>query len=285
MGFRAATAEDVPAIAAFLRDHADQAMYPLSNLLSDGLGRETALQMRFWLRENDGNITGALGLSGQGFLLPMMPDADDKDWRGVLCGLGGETVIGIIGETHQARACISMAGLDRAAKFLDDDEPGFALDLARLNVPTRAGARLKAPDQSDRAQLIGWRADYHAEVLGTSPDQAQALAEKDIDLYLDRDSHRILLQDGSPVAMTGFTAALPDIVQIGGVYTPPALRGRGHARCALALHLVEARRHGAERAVLFAANEPAVRAYRALGFLPAGSMSAIIFAEPQAIRT
>jgi predicted GNAT family acetyltransferase len=59
---------------------------------------------------------------------------------------------------------------------------------------------------------------------------------------------------------------LPDVVQVGGVYTPPALRGKGHARLALALHLAEARGKGVGRAILYAFSEPAARAYRAIGF-------------------
>jgi predicted GNAT family acetyltransferase len=61
------------------------------------------------------------------------------------------------------------------------------------------------------------------------------------------------------------------------------LRNRGYARQAVALHLAEARASGVRRAVLFAASEPAERAYRALGFQPAGRMSIVLLLEPEVV--
>ena len=78
--------------------------------------------------------------------------------------------------------------------------------------------------------------------------------------------------------MTGLNAELPEAVQVGGVYTPPGMRGRGYARAAVALHLDQARRTGIPRAVLFAASDAAARAYTAIGFRPAGRMAMILFA-------
>jgi predicted GNAT family acetyltransferase len=72
-------------------------------------------------------------------------------------------------------------------------------------------------------------------------------------------------------------------VQVGGIYTPPALRGRGLARAAVALHLAEARNTGVSRAVLFAASPAAARAYTAIGFQPNGSFALVLFAAPVTI--
>ncbi|MGL4279266.1 MAG: GNAT family N-acetyltransferase, partial [Albidovulum sp.] len=95
--------------------------------------------------------------------------------------------------------------------------------------------------------------------------------------YLARDSHRILERNGIPVATTGFTAELSGVVQIGGVYTLPDLRGRGYARAAVALHLAEGRQKGIRRALLFAANAAAARAYQAIGFRPNVWMAMILY--------
>ena len=131
----------------------------------------------------------------------------------------------------------------------------------------------------DRSLLIRWREAYHLESLGTEPGKARAAAQKDIDGYIQRDSHRLLMVDDQPVSMTGFNATLPEIVQIGGVFTPPALRGRAYARTAVALHLTEARAAGVRRAVLFAASNAAVSAYVAIGFAPAGTFSLVLFSD------
>ena len=85
--------------------------------------------------------------------------------------------------------------------------------------------------------------------------------------------------------MTGFNSQFEDVVQIGGVYTPPEKRGRGHARRALAMHLAEARSKGATQAVLFAANAAAARAYEAVGFQRASDFALVMFSEAQKIST
>ncbi len=72
---------------------------------------------------------------------------------------------------------------------------------------------------------------------------------------------------GTIVATTAFNAQIPEMVQVGGVYTPPASRGRGYARCVVAGSLLDARADGtADRAILFTPNPAAARAYEAIGF-------------------
>ena len=74
----------------------------------------------------------------------------------------------------------------------------------------------------------------------------------------------------------GFDAALPDIVQLGGIYTPPAVRGRGFAKVAVAASLLVARDRGSSRAVLFTNNPSAARAYEAIGFRRIGDYSLVL---------
>jgi len=280
MMVRVATEADVPALQSFLRLHVDVAMFALSNLTNDGLGTYGARQMRFWLAPDDnGRIVGALGLSGAGFLLPVLGDAADELASRAKELLAGERLIGISAAADQAALLIESLSLT-APLARDANEPGFALDLARIVVPTASDARLLRLTHMDRPLLNEWRAKYHVEVLGTAPSEASAAAAQDIDAYLQIDSHRILEMSGSPVAITGFNAILPDVVQVGGVYTPPLLRGKGYARLALALHLVEAREKGAGRAILYAFSKQAARAYRAIGFEPAGRMRFLLFAKP-----
>lgn len=279
MKVRPATEADVPALKSYLRDHVDVAMFALANLTNDGLGSFGARQMRFWLALEGDRIVGALGLSGAGFLLPVLGKASDVLATGAKAFLANERLIGISAEADQAALLVASLGL--TSPFARDaNEPGFALDLDRIVMPAAEGARLLRPTQDNRALLIDWRAHYHVEVLGTVPGEATAAASQDIDAYLQIDSHRILEVSGSPVAMTGFNAILPDVVQVGGVYTPPALRGKGHARLALALHLAEVREKGVGRAILYAFSEQAARAYRAIGFRPAGRMRFLLFANP-----
>jgi predicted GNAT family acetyltransferase len=108
-------------------------------------------------------------------------------------------------------------------------------------------------------------------VLG--PDGLGERVRAGVEASLGRGSAWVLERDGELLAHTGFNAQLPDAVQIGGVWTPHPLRGRGYARCAVASHLLAARETGATLALLFTteANLPARRAYAALGFEASGS--------------
>jgi predicted GNAT family acetyltransferase len=61
-------------------------------------------------------------------------------------------------------------------------------------------------------------------------------------------------------------------VQIGGVWTPPPLRSRGHARAVVGGSLLLARAQGMRRSVLFTGedNVAALRSYERLGYVRAG---------------
>ena len=277
MSFRAATGGEAAAIAAFLRLYLDQAMFPLSNLTHHGMGREGRYQMRFWLREDGGRIVAALGLSAMGMVLPVLPGQGEGDLRPLRGLLAGEAVEGIIGPPDWAAPLQSALGLTCAPVDHRADEPGFALDLASLILPADPSLTLAPLTAAHRPLALDWRARYREEVMGTPPARSRTIAAQDIDTYMARDSHRLLISDGQPVAMTGFNAELPEAVQVGGVYTPPEVRGRGYARAAVALHLDQARRTGTTRAVLFAASDAAARAYTAIGFRPAGRMAMILF--------
>lgn len=277
MSFREAREDEAADIAAFLNAHVDQAMFPLSNLTHHGMGRKGRYEMRFWLMGQGDGITAAVGLSAMGMLLPVVPGLSEADLAPLRPMLAGETISGLIGPTDQADALREALDLAREDADHIDDEPGFALDLTQLILPDDPALTLRPITVEDMPLMIRWRAAYREEVMATPPEGREAAAREDMETYLARDSHRILERNGIPVATTGFNAELPEAVQIGGVYTPPQERGRGCARAAVALHLAEVRQKGIRRAVLFAANDAAARAYRAIGFQPNGRMTLIFF--------
>jgi predicted GNAT family acetyltransferase len=87
----------------------------------------------------------------------------------------------------------------------------------------------------------------------------------------------VVEHDGAVVATCTHNAVLPDAVQVGGVFTPPLLRGRGHARAVVATSLIDARAAGATRATLFTPRADALAAYRAVGFEPVGRYAIVLF--------
>lgn len=276
---RAAEARDLPALTAFLGARVETSMFPLGNLLGHGFGSDGPRQMRFWIAGDP--PTGVVGLSGAGMILPQI---DPAEARAAARALAGLSVAGLAGESAQLRALIPALGLSDTSFRMNHDEPQFSLSLADLVLPECSGLHLVPAAEADRDLLVGWRADYDVEVLGGTPDAARAEAERTIDGWIAAGSHRVLLRDGTPVAMTGFNASLPGIVQIGGVWTPPALRRQGLARRAVALHLAEARDRGVSRATLFSASDHAARAYRALGFVQTGRFTLTLLRDPQEVR-
>lgn len=276
---REAGPDDRAAVEALLTARIDQAMFPLSNLRTHGLTfgdfpSAHAHASRFW-RVGDQSV---VALTRGGMILALL--APDCDLSGLLSAFAGQTLQGAAGPAASLRPVLRALDLAGTPARLDEDEPGFTLALAHLRMPDVPGTSLVPASTVALDLLIGWRAAATVETQGMPTARAWDRAAEDVEGWLDRDSHRVLLQAGKPVALTGFNAQLPEIVQIGGVYTPPDLRNRGYARRAVALHLAEARAQGGTRAVLFAATPAAVRAYRALGFQPAADFALVLFHKP-----
>ncbi|WP_375691924.1 GNAT family N-acetyltransferase [Pseudooceanicola sp. LIPI14-2-Ac024] len=274
------TEADLPAVEAFLAAHADHAMFALSNLATEGLARDggqnAARSMFVWAWGDP--VTAVIAITAEGMILPVLPREAAAHWAEIAPELAGRRAFGITGEAGAARAGFRALGLGQSGVALDRDEPHFALELEALEVPAGHDAfAVVAPGPGQRALMEDWRAVYHVEVLGTRPEHAAAMAKRDIEIALARDTYRMILRDGVPVSMAGINAAAPGIVQVGGVFTPPELRGQGLARHAVAALLADRRARGAKRAVLFAASEAAARAYVAIGFRRIGDYTLTLF--------
>ena len=273
--------DDSDAIEALLTARIDQAMFPLVNLRDHGFANGTFPSphehaIRIWRLG-----TSLIALTRAGMILPLLDGSPDL--AGLRTALHGLTVTGAVGPAASARPILATLGIDHLPTTSNRDEPGFTLDLTHLVLPDLPGTTLRPIAPDDLPLLTSWRETYIGEVLGQTGPTAKARAEAELAAYLLKDSHRLLLHHGRPVAMTGFNATLPEIVQIGGVYTPADLRGRGYARHAVALHLAEARGKGTARAVLFAANDAAARAYRAIGFRRAEDFTLFLLKNPVVI--
>ena len=277
MTWRVAQDGDLDWMQSFLMGNLQSSMFLLSNLRDHGLHDRTSDKgMTIWLSK--GAAPGVFAITNSGMILLQAPNADAAMWRSANDLIADRSLLtGCLGETGQVRTFLSSAGLNDVPTLINDDEPAFRLDLAELAMPQEQGGELVPLSAAPRELAVQWRTEYHLEVMGTPKSKASTLAEADITNYIEKDSHRALLIDGQPVAMTGFNATLRSVVQIGGVYTPPDLRGRGYGRLALALHLQEARIKGVTKSILFAASTAAVRAYMSLGYQRAGEFSLVIF--------
>lgn len=191
---------------------------------------------------------------------------------------------GIIGPWEQVRRAREVLGTDALSVLTESKEDLFTLDLSRLQVPEalRSGrVRCRAVRPEDiEAFLLEWRIAYDVEALGARPDQAmRERVRSSVEQAMQAGILWVLEEDGKVVATTAFNADAGDSVQVGGVFTPPALRSRGHAGAVVAGSLLEARGRGAETAVLFTGedNGPAQACYRRLGFERVGDYGVVLF--------
>ncbi len=279
---RPARAGDEAAIETFLADHAETSLFLRGNLHNLGLfDRESPHGTGYWLAEA-GGITAVFGLSNAGFALSQAPDAAPALWAAFADAVAGRRLAGLAGESAQVAQAKRALGVEAAGFSLDSPEPLYRLDLADLVIPGVPGT-LRRPAEADRPLLEDWHRAYVTELRMSTPDQVSAEARNRAARAIAEPNTRLLTVDGTPVAMTALNARLPDMVQIGGVYTPPSLRGRGYARRIVALHLAELRAEGVQTAILFASGAAACRAYEAIGFQHIGSYALAILKQPVTI--
>ena len=163
----------------------------------------------------------------------------------------------------------------------------FRLELDRLVIPAplaRGEVRCLRATVEDVQLLTEWRVEYCVEAMGDreSPELV-ASSRRDIERVVDKRACFVLRDAGDRVVSTsGFNAELPDCVQIGGVYTPKALRGRGYAQAVVAGSLLVSRDAGVSCSILFTReqNVAACHAYRALGYAIIGDYGLVRFRAP-----
>jgi len=279
-------AGDEAALDTFLARHADTSMFLRSNARSAGLtDRGQPMQATYVAALEGGLIAGVAAHCWNGMVLVQAPEGGHAAAATLeAVRRSGRTVTGFSGPWDQVVAARAALGLAAAPAAKDSRDELYVLDLARLVVPPElaSGAlRCRHPAATELELLVDWRVRFAVEALGATdgPDLRQASAD-DVRLQHERGTDWLLLAGATPVSYSVFNAMLADIVQIGGVWTPPERRGRGYARSVVAGSLLAARKQGIARAVLFAdpANEAARRAYLFLGFRIVGDYGLVLLA-------
>ncbi|UWQ19161.1 GNAT family N-acetyltransferase [Jannaschia sp. M317] len=245
-------------------------MFLRSNLAAHGLRGTYPHATRFW---TDG--TAVLGLTRAGFALPFAPDGWDVNRAAH--AMSGMDLNGIIGPAAVARPLLAACGLSQAPMQRNDDAPQMGLSLDALVTPDGPGKLVPLDAHAGQAAL--WRLAANREAEAGAQDIEGARAE--VARWIAQDRGRLLIDGDTPLALTGLNAALPDIVQVGGVYVPPARRGARLAGRAVALDLDRRRALGVTRATLFADSVQALRSYARLGFVRTGTVALILFDGPQ----
>lgn len=266
---RRASPDDAPAIEAFLARHPDTSMFLRGNLEAHGIdASDHDHASTYFLWPDTGEIRAVFGCSNHGFLMIQAPGQEDEALSGAVHALAGREVQGLTGETGQVRAWLSVLGLRDALRY-EHVEPLYRLDLSELDESDDAG---RLPREEDLDLLTEWYAQYEADTGLGNPDPVQRAAEGRARARraIAGSTVLVMTEGDRPVAMAEINAQVADHVQVGGVFVPPAARGRGLGRRVTALLLCRARANGARVAILFANNPAAARAYEAIGFRRVG---------------
>jgi uncharacterized protein len=267
---------DEPAMRAFLMPRAASSMFLLSNLRAAGLVDEAKPFQATYVGAFDGagELVGVAAHCWNGMVLVQAPV------------LARELAIAAVERSNRAIAgfsgpadhvAIARTAFELPAATVDEVESLYGLALADLQVPAALAngeVTCRRPIASDMPTLAAWRRAYHVESLGAEDSgEVAASAAREI----ARMPLWVLEAAGEVVAMTGFNAQIPGVVQVGGVYTPPSRRGRGYARSVVAGSLVDVRERGdADRAILFTPSPAAARAYEAIGFRRIGDYALVM---------
>lgn len=188
---------------------------------------------------------------------------------------GTRPIAGILGEDRQANFVIDKLGLDTSLFAINYQEKLFLLNLEKMMAPPTihsSNCTLKTIQDCELDVIKEWLIAYHIETLGddaNNPKLEESIIAEIQDKQLSQ-NRWVLFANKTPVSLCGFNANLPDIVQLGPVYTPPSLRNKGFARIAVYLCLKQAAAQQVKRAILFTNDNAAIRAYLALGFQQIG---------------
>lgn len=199
----------------------------------------------------------------------------------------GRGINGFLGPAPQVGAAIEELKLTVVKPKHHSAEILYSLDLDQLRVPAALEAgrvECRRGSEADRDLRIDWGMAFMAEAMDVedTPESRAYFAGR-LESGDKTGSSFILYADGRPVSISGFNTRVPDCVQIGGVFTPPELRGRGYGRAVVAGSLLLARESSVTRSVLFTESDnlAAQRAYEALGYKQVGNYALVFFNERQ----
>jgi ribosomal protein S18 acetylase RimI-like enzyme len=278
---------DEALLERFLAAHPHSSLFLLSNSRAAGLlDGELPYQGAYVGAFEEGALRAVAALYWSGILVLQAPEPEHLDLVvEAVARRATRPLRGFSGPWSQVERARRVLGLEGAACTLEGKEVLFALELSRLRIPPALASgevHSRRAREEDADLLARWRHDYLVEIMGKRPGEPlMAEAREFVSRLRQEGSLFVLTQGPSVVALSAFNARLPEVVQIGGVYTPPDLRSRGHARAVVAGSLRMALADGVGSAVLYTPvdNLPAQRAYRALGFEEVGDYGIILLEQ------
>ncbi len=229
-----------------------------------------------WWCVSDGSneLRGAV-LAGA-LTVPFLPDPSDAP-RLAEATRGTTPPHLLVGPRAAVLALHECLAARRPAREIHDPQPVMAIDRRRLRV--LPPAPLRASTRRDLDALAVAAAMMHREELSadTAPPDASAWRARMTQL-VDRGWSWVWTEGGQVVFKAELSAWTPDVVQVQGVFTGPAWRGRGVATsgmtalCALLLEQVPL-----VALYVNGYNHAALRVYGRVGFEQVGEFATVMY--------
>ncbi|WP_430475121.1 GNAT family N-acetyltransferase [Thalassospira lucentensis] len=288
MQYRKLRDADLDAATVFLANHAATSMILRGNLRTVGIERRRHPLSGSYFGEvaEDGAISAVIAQFGNGNVFVQSGDHGTipADLTKAFSADPLGPVAGVFGDADQAADMLDQLGLLDAEFNINASDILYQLRLSDLIVPVNARAddfQMVDANQVDRSTLLRWLRAYEIEALGAqdTPGLDSKIASRLVHA-LDARNLWALIVDGKPVSLSGFNAQLPDMVQVGPVWTPPEHRSNGYARILVAKTLLAIRSRGVANAILSTDSEAAAKAYEALGFSKIGRYRLALLKTP-----
>ena len=293
---------DREALEAFLGPHADASVFLLSNSRRAGLDDHgQPFEGTYFAAFGGGRIVGVAAHYWVENVILQAPPEVVEALVGAVLEAAVRPVAAFLGPDDQVGRALEVLGVDDAELQVDEREGLYSLPLDELVVPEiLASGRVRGRriERRDVELTAVWRMAYYVDLLKTedTPELREQCREE-IKRSCEMGHTWVLEESGEPVASTSFNAEIAEVVQVGGVWTPPELRGRGYGRAVVAASLLDARDEAeveGRRSILFTGrdNVSAIRAYLALGVpvdrrlsdrLPAGEAVKILLETPRLV--
>lgn len=267
---RILTPGDEALLERFLLPRREFSLFLLSNMRAAGLADHgQRRQGTYAAALEDGAVTGVAGHFWNDNIILQAPQ-DAAILVDAVRRTTGRPLARLLGPADQVAAAARALAITPA---FDAVEVLFSLALDQLVAPApllKGTVRGRVIERRDIDTVAAWRAAMNVEMFHEEDTpELHVQARESAENSLRSGRHWVLEDsDGNLVSMCNFNAELPEIVQVGSVFTPPKQRSRGYARAVVAAALLDARAEGVSTGILFTdqANTPARRAYSALGF-------------------
>jgi predicted GNAT family acetyltransferase len=277
---------DEAVLEAFLLPRVESSMFLIGNMRASGLiDNGQAYEGTYAAAFENGEITAVVAHYWNQNLVFQAPAHLNALWRAAV-EASRRPIKGLIGPNDQVGAVKAALDIADSNIQLDEVERLYSLELDDLIEPDNlssgqvSGRRIESRDLE---LVTEWQIAYSLEALGEKDSaQLRERCRASTERLLKEQRTWVLESQGKPVACSSFNTAIKEAVQVGGVWTPPELRGQGYGRAIVAASLLDARAGGAAKAILFTGedNIAAQKAYVALGFCHIGDYRIVLLQSP-----